>query len=125
MYSSNIQVYYSNIVYCGCYAAIFTSSQSYTVPALITQLRALVVGGGGGGVAGHNAGGGGGYVKCAMLALSASQSITVTVGEGGGGGVDTSNSGAGSPSSFGSLLSADGGSGSTFNYGQPSGTISF
>lgn len=93
------------------------------MPALITQLRALVVGGGGGGAAGHNAGGGGGYVKCATVALSPSQSITVTVGGGGGGGCVDSNSGAGSPSSFGSLLSADGGSYSIFNYGQPYGTI--
>ena len=72
----------------------------------------LLIGGGGGGAAGPDGGGGSGYINSGILFVNPGQNITVTVGEGGTGATDNRTEPArnGSQSSFGTLLTAAGGS---------------
>jgi hypothetical protein len=97
-----------------------TSTQDWTVPAGVTEVRVWVVGGGAGGEGIYNAGGsrgegGGGGGGCAykmVSALTPGQTIPCTIGAGsagssGGGNLATD----GGTSSFGSHCSATGGSG--------------
>jgi hypothetical protein len=91
--------------------ATFNSSQNWTVPAGVTSVEVLVVAGGGGGGPGDNGnsggggGGAGGVSYSASTAVTPGASISVTVGTGG---VQLTKGGN---SSFGSLLSAEGGGG--------------
>lgn len=92
---------------------VFDTNGTFTVPAGITRLMVEVWGGGGGGGAADNdtqggGGGGGGYGK-QVFEVSPGATYDVTVGNGGSG--STSNNGtAGELSSFGTLISATGGS---------------
>lgn len=92
----------------------FTSDTSFTVPAGVFAISALVVGGGGGAPNGHQGGGGSGNVAMASVAVTPGDVIAITVGAGGQGanlcvGCNTivGNS-AGGASSFGALAAAGG-----------------
>ena len=93
---------------------VFTSTDTWTKPAGVTQVVVEAVGGGGGGgaaidaSAGAGGGGSGGYCKEFITSPGSSQSVTV--GTGGSGG-SLSNGSGGGASSFGSFFSASGGSG--------------
>lgn len=94
----------------------FTSSGSFVVPAGVSQVEVEVWGGGSGSfasitTASSGGGSGGGYARRRITGLTAGQSIYVTVGAGGAGGTTggASASGGGT-SSFGTLVSATGGS---------------
>ena len=104
------------------YVKVFTSGTTWTVPAGVTRVRAIVVAGGGGsgfyscGGNGPNMpGGAGGYAQ-GVYNVTPGSTITVTVGAAG---VSQSagNGTAGGSSSFGSFASATGGSGGYFVYG--------
>jgi hypothetical protein len=91
----------------------FTSSGTWTKPGSGTFARVLIWGGGGGGVGGGGGGGGGACVVGIFALSSLPSTVSVTIGAGGAG----SGSSPGSPggtSSFGSLLTAYGGSGGLF-----------
>lgn len=95
---------------------VFTESGTFTVPSGVHQVRAKVVGGGGGGGGaasdGAAAGGAGGGYAEELVAVTPGQAIIVTIGAGGEGGAAGNNTGgAGGTSSFGSAVSATGGSG--------------
>ncbi|MEY8338473.1 glycine-rich domain-containing protein [Lachnospiraceae bacterium 62-35] len=99
---------------------VFTSSGTFTVPANIYSIDVFCVGGGGAGGRYYSAsdgkqfggaGGGGGYTSTRKnIAVSPGQSYAVTVGSGGiqpGSSYDTAAPGG--TSSFGSILTANGG----------------
>ena len=84
-----------NASYMGGRGEVFTSSGTFTVPAGVTAVKAIVVGGGGGGQAGAwhptdkagAGGGGGGGGGCAikyLTGLTSGKTLTVTVGAAGG-----------------------------------------
>ena len=100
-------------------SAIYTESGSWTVPANVTSVNVFLFGGGGGGGSnahsenysvddtyadGKGGGGGSGYMAKSTLTVTPNQSISITIGAGGRVGQ------AGGTTSFGSLLSANGGS---------------
>lgn len=95
---------------------IFTASGTFSVPGGISSVRVVVVGGGGGGGGtscgwGSGAGGGcGGGVVASTVAVTPGSTIPVTVGSGGAAASGCGDGGSGSGSSFGGLLTADGGS---------------
>ena len=94
---------------------IFTSSGTWTKPAGIKTIRAIIVGaGGGGGDDTNGSGGGAGGTAIEVIDVSSIASETVTIGTGGG---DASNAAAGGSSSFGSHCSATGGAGGVSSYG--------
>jgi hypothetical protein len=87
---------------------VFTSSGTFTIPALVTKVKVTVVGGGGGGASGSSGGGGGGGAAIRIVTgLTPAGTVTVTVGSGGA--AQT----AGGTSSFGAYASATGGAGGT------------
>lgn len=97
------------------YTEIITSSQSWTPPDGVKMVTVRLFGGGGGGGKGGNAydgyyygagggGGGGGYMKAQNVAVTPGQAYLITIGAGG---AASRNGGA---TSFGTLLSANGGS---------------
>lgn len=94
----------------------FSASGTFTVPTGVTQTEVEVWGGGSGtfaSVAGASSGGGsgGGYSRKRIVGLIPGQQITVTVGAGGGAGAVGSNAPtSGATSSFGTFVSATGGS---------------
>lgn len=99
---------------------LFTSSGTFTVPEVVTSLKVTVVGGGGGGGAGKIVGyslgtggtGGGGGIAVGIFTVTPGATYTVTIGSGGvGTNTFNTNGSAGGTSSFGSVLSATGGSG--------------
>lgn len=100
---------------------VFTSSGTFSKASYpgIRAVRVRAVGGGGGGGSPANAdsgapgGGGGGYAESLLLESSLAASETVTVGSGGAAGTAGGDGGSGGTSSFGSHLSANGGSGGT------------
>jgi hypothetical protein len=82
-----------------------TGSNTFTVPANVTAVRALIVGAGGGGGAGRpgtffggGGGGGGGGHNVVQFTVTASQEISLTVGEGGAGGNNSDGGNGGSSS---------------------------
>jgi hypothetical protein len=85
----------------------FTANGSWTAPAGISSVTALVVAGGGGGAygsyGGHGGGGAGGVQYTTSLTVTPTTTYAITIG--GGGGSSTS----GSPSSIGSVLVSTGG----------------
>lgn len=98
----------------------FTSSGSYVQPRGLTFIRGTMCGGGGGGGgaqatgAGQASVGGGGGGGCAAEFLIAAEDFghttTVTIGAGGAGGVGVTGT-AGGTTSFGGLVTTNGGSG--------------
>jgi hypothetical protein len=94
----------------------FTSSDTFVVPAGVTQVEVELWGGGSGSfasVAGQPSGGGsgGGYARKRIGSLIPGQSIAVTIGAGGTAGSTAGLSpSAGTASSFGNFVSATGGS---------------
>lgn len=102
----------------------FTSSGNFTVPPGVTSLTVQLWGAGGAG--GSPAGGGGAFVQSTSIPVKGGQIIPVTVGNGGlgqgfGAGCTTCNKGGNS--SFGTYVTANGGSAGGFTYaGYISGT---
>jgi len=98
----------------------FTQSGAFTIPAGVNQVEVEVWGGGSGSFAsisdmptygGSGGGSGGGYARKRITGLTPGQSIAVVVGAGGvGGTIQGGAATAGGTSSFGSYLSATGGS---------------
>jgi len=92
----------------------FTISNTWTVPAGVTQVEALVVGGGGGGGNGTGGGGGGagGVVYSSALTVTPGATLTIGVGSGGVSALDAASnpaqSGHGSGIGTGSELITNG-----------------
>lgn len=84
---------------------VFTSSGTYTAPAGLKYAVVEMVGGGAGGVynSSGNGGGAGGYARKILSASTIGTSKTITVGTGGGANTSGGNS------SFGSLITSNGG----------------
>jgi hypothetical protein len=103
----------------------FTSSGTFTKATYpwLRAVRVRVQGGGGGGgaalatsatqISAGGGGGGGCYAESFILASSLSASVTVVAAAGGPGGT-TGNGGTGGTSQFGTLVTANGGSGGGF-----------
>jgi hypothetical protein len=96
-------------------SAVFTASGTFTVPAGVTRAKVTVIGGGGaGGTHAKLPSGGGGAGGMAMRWLSGltpGTAIPVTVGAGGVAPSSPAQGGGGGTSSFGSYVSATGGTG--------------
>jgi hypothetical protein len=90
--------------------AIFTASTTWTCPAGVTKVYALVVGGGGGGDGLDETNGGVGGQAYGYYTVSPGTGYTITVGTGGIGN-NTGNGASGNTSSFASFCSATGGGG--------------
>jgi hypothetical protein len=114
----------------GVYSTIqqFTSPGTFTTPANVTRVQLVVMsgGGGGGGGASNRQGGlgGAGIVAAGIYPVSASTPYAVTVGGAGNGGggslFNGTAGGTGGSSSFGNVLTANGGGGG--NAGNQSGS---
>ncbi|MBR3598782.1 MAG: hypothetical protein IKL53_02785 [Lachnospiraceae bacterium] len=95
---------------------IFESSASFTVPTGVknNEFHVRIFGGGGSGFVNTSdwgSGGGGGWMNNALLTLQPGTAISVTIGVGGTQIYTNSSGKAGGSSSFGTYLSANGGSG--------------
>lgn len=93
---------------------IITSTQTWTVPAGVSQLELIMCGGGGGGAwgASQSSGGGGGSVDYTVLNVTPGSTHTITIGGGGAGAGSLNAKGStGGTSSFGSLFSVLGAEG--------------
>tara|TARA_R110000851_G_C13102760_1_gene569241 strand:- start:21015 stop:22193 length:1179 start_codon:yes stop_codon:yes gene_type:complete len=114
----------------------YIASGTWTCPANVTQVIAVVAGGGGGGGTGWDDGyiltkggtGGRGRGEVGTYAVTPGANYTITVASGGAGGPATagttkSTGSAGGTSSFSTHLSAIGGSGGTFAAAGSNGTI--
>lgn len=106
----------------------FTSSGTWTKPSgypSTAQVRIQAWGGGGGGGGGgtplgtytSGGGGGGGYAECYKSLSDLGATETVTIGAGGAAGGLVGNGGAGGNTTFGSVLTAYGGTGGIGNTG--------
>lgn len=97
------------------YTEIITSSQSWTPPDGVKMVTVRLFGGGGGGGGGYTlsggAGGGGGEMAAQTLQVVPLTVYPITIGAGGKGGTERNDGSAGGVTSFGTLLSANGGSG--------------
>lgn len=97
-----------------------TSTQTWNCPADVTAVEVIAVSGGGGG-GGHDGstnsivggGGGGGGLVRTFLTVVPSTAYTITIGAGGAGGGSGTDGAKGGTSSFGALLTVEGGA-----YGQ-------
>lgn len=90
----------------------FTSNTSWVVPNHNSFVSVRIFGGGGGGGYSMGGGGGGGWMNNSDLTLSNGATIRITIGDGGTKSSSMRVDGnAGGTSSFGSWLSANGGSG--------------
>ena len=100
---------------------IYEENTSFIVPGVLrnNQISVRIFGGGGGGVLINSnsgwAGGGGGYMNNAVVNVTPGEIITITIGAGGEGylttGLVSGNMNSGGTTSFGTHLSANGGSG--------------
>lgn len=104
---------------------VFTSNGTWTRPSGITTVLVIAIGAGGGGGDGGgavSAGGGGGGGEYVYASVSVAGNVTVTRGVGGAGGNGSGQDGAvGGDTTFGSLISAKGGSGGTGSGGNTGG----
>ena len=91
----------------------FIVSNTWTAPAGVTSVEALVVGGGGGGGGQHGGGGGGagGLVYNSAFAVTPGSNYTITVGNGGAAGTDGDQATIGGNSVFGTITAYGGGRG--------------
>lgn len=90
---------------------VFQTNGTFIVPAGVAQLRVTAFGGGGGGCgSGLSALPGNGGAGIAVLSVSAGSSIPVVIGAGGSGGTPGNYGGTGGNTTFGSLVTATGGS---------------
>lgn len=100
----------------------FSAPGNFTTPANVTQVQLAMVSGGGGGAGGslqnggYGGAGGAGIVAAGIYTVAASTPYAVTVGNGGNGsypsnGGNTSPGNSGNASSFGNILTANGGAG--------------
>lgn len=89
-----------------------TTSQEWTVPERVTEIRVTCIGGGaaGRGYSAGYAGGGGGYFAQKVLQVVPGTKYAITIGAGE---VYSSNSSSAGKTSFGDLVSANGGNGSS------------
>ena len=96
--------YINNYIYKSykLHTEIITANVEWEVPEHSGTISVLCYGGGG---AGGNAGGSGGFVNSGEFDISAGQRIPITIGAGG-----TSRDAAGGTTSFGTYISANGGS---------------
>jgi hypothetical protein len=127
-----------NTAFTGSVSGIYTTMQrfnspgTFTTPANVTQVQLIIMsgGGGGGGGATSNGGtGGGGIVGAGIYPVSASTPYAVTVGSGGPGGSQGLGGGApgntgttGGASSFGAVLTCNGGNGGNGGTPGPAGS---
>jgi hypothetical protein len=113
---------------------LFDSPGTFTTPANTTKVLAYVVSGGGGGGTGvggpesnrPGGAGGSGVLGAAFLTVTASTPYPITVGNAGNGGINPGNTlangNAGNASSFGNLLTCNGGGGGTGSPGNVPGS---
>ncbi len=105
---------------------VFTTNGTFTIPTGVTRIRVDIVGGGGGGGksgSGGNGGGGGGW-RFGVFDVTPEVNYIVTVGSGGSGGSGNIG-GNGGNTSFGSLMTADGGKGNGVGGGSIGGNGGF
>ena len=101
------------------YVATFLDSGSWTCPAGVTSVQALIVGGGGAGAIGilnttnGGAGGAGGLIYSSSVAVTPGQTYSITVGQGGVTGSPYGQNGGNS--SFNNLIAIGGGGGASVN----------
>jgi hypothetical protein len=101
---------------------VITGSITWNRPTGATLIRVVCIGGGGGGATGGSGGGGGdGGAICDWIDVSSVSSVAVTIGAGGATGGTGSSGGN---TTFGSYLTANGGSGGSSGGGGADGTIS-
>ena len=100
---------------------IFQMDGTFTVPVGITSVSVRIFGGGGMGR--NNRGGGGGHMNYGVFDVTPGQKIPVTIGLGGGQAGNSSVTGG--TSSFGTLISAAGGTEADGGSGGGSGNTSF
>ena len=107
------------------YTEIFKESTRWVAPDVDGQVNVRIFGGGGGGARGDyysstrsqcGGGGGGGYMSVSAVKVEKGRSYSITIGEGG------STASAGGASSFGALLSANGGAPGYEGYGGKGGS---
>jgi len=103
--------------------AVFQDIGTWTCPAGVTNVQALVVaGGGGGGPPGGGGGGAGGLVYSSSVPVTPGTTYSVIVGQGGDGGVYNTVAGAsGKNSSFAGIVAFGGGAGGGNGFGPISG----
>ena len=94
---------------------IYQSDDTFVVPEGVTSISVRIFGGGGSGYSFTGGGGGGGHMAHGEFSVTPGQKIPVTIGLGGYSSPNTS--GTGGTSSFGTLISAAGGSPGTMNKG--------
>ena len=99
--------------------ATFLDSGSWTCPAGVTSVQALIVaGGGGGGPPGGGGGGAGGLVYSSSVSVTPGVTYPIVVGQGGDGGVYNTRAGySGGNSSFVNLIVLGGGAGGGNGFG--------
>lgn len=94
----------------------FAASSTFAVPANVSQVEVELWGGGAGSYASYNSipsggGSGGGYARKRITNLTPGQSVAVVIGQGGVGGTTSGGApAAGGTTSFGTYVSATGGS---------------
>ncbi|MFQ9148248.1 MAG: glycine-rich domain-containing protein [Eubacteriales bacterium] len=94
---------------------IFTTSGNWTCPAGVEKIFVRLFGGGAGGS--KTGGGGGGYMAYAELNVTPGSTYPITIGTGGSGAAQSQSAGNGGITSFGTLLSANGGEAPTIDHG--------
>lgn len=103
------------ILLAGGYHATRAATSTWTVPVGITRILVEIWGAGGGGGGNTSTttqgggGGGGGEFRKGMFVVTPGQSFTLTVGRGGSGGSGGAGGTAGTATSFGNLMTANGG----------------
>lgn len=117
IYGGYSQAFCGNVAIKG--TKTFTASGIFTVPSYVRSVQVFAVGGGGGVRQDQDnptGGAGGGYTRTVTVNVSPGQSYAVQIGAGGVG------RNAGGVTTFGSEVSAAGGSGNSGRYGQPGGS---